>query len=472
MAKSSKSGGTIITLILLAAIAGGAYWYWKRSNEKPPEIITTTVTRGDVIQSITATGILEAPTSVDVSSQISGKVLEVLVDFNSPVKEGDILARIDPATYESKLTQAEAQLVNTQANHTLTRLNTERTRELFKKSLVSQQDLDQAEALLQQAEAQLAIQQANVSTAKVDLERCTITAPITGIVLDRQTEPGKTVAASLNAPTLFTLITSLNRMQISADVSEADIGAVAEGQDVTFTVDAYPERQFHGKVSQIRNLPKTSQSVVVYSTIIDVDNRDLRLKPGMTANVSIITARRDNALKIANAALRARIPESLLDSASAGAAGAGAAGLAPATREQIQSLMQEAGVTFTVGQPIAAEDLEKLKKLAAGRGLSLPENFGTGRFRRRSGDSPSGGASTRPTVRTVYLQASPLPNLKIVPREARFGISDGTTTEVVGGLEENDIVVTNAYLADGTTGAASSANGPTSPFQQQPRFRR
>ncbi|MDR0902602.1 MAG: efflux RND transporter periplasmic adaptor subunit, partial [Opitutaceae bacterium] len=315
MAKSSKSGGTIITIILLAAIAGGAYWYWKRSSEKPPEIITTTITRGDVIQSITATGILGAPTSVDVSSQISGKVLEVLVDFNSPVKDGDVLARIDPATYESKLIQSEAQLANTQASYTLTSLNTERTRELFQKSLVSQQDLDQAEALLKQAEAQLAIQRANVSTAKVDLERCTITAPITGIVLDRQTEPGKTVAASLNAPTLFTLITSLTLMQISADVSEADIGSIAEGQDVTFTVDAYPERQFHGKVSQIRNLPKTSQSVVVYSTIIDVDNRDLRLKPGMTANVSIITARRDNVLKLANAALRARIPESLLGGA-------------------------------------------------------------------------------------------------------------------------------------------------------------
>jgi HlyD family secretion protein len=466
MAKSSKSGGTIITLILLAAIAGGAYWYWKRSNEKPPEIITTTVTRGDVIQSITATGILEAPTSVDVSSQISGKILDVLVDFNSPVKEGDVLARIDPATYESKFTQAEAQLANTQANYTLTSLNTERTRELFKKSLVSQQDLDQAEALLKQADAQLAIQRANVSTAKVDLERCTITAPITGIVLDRQTEPGKTVAASLNAPTLFTLITDLVKMQISADVSEADIGAIAEGQDVTFTVDAYPERQFRGKVSQIRNLPKTAQSVVVYSTIIEVDNRDLRLKPGMTANVSIITARRDNVLKIANAALRARIPESLLDGAAAG--GGSAADPTPASREQIMALVQESGITFTRGQPLPPADLEKLRKLAAERGLILPENFGSGRLRRRDGDAAAGGTSARPTPRTVYILASPLPNLKITPREARFGISDGTTTEVVGGLEENDIVVTNAYLADG---AATTAAATSSPFQQQ-RFRR
>jgi HlyD family secretion protein len=467
MAKSSKSGGTLITIILLAAIAGGAYWYWKRNNEAPPEVITTTVTRGDVIQSITATGILEAPTSVDVSSQISGKVLEVLVDFNSAVKESDILARIDPATYESRLTQAEAQLANTQANYTLTSLNTERTRELFKKSLVSQQDLDQAEALLKQADAQLAIQRANVSTAKVDLERCTITAPITGIVLDRQTEPGKTVAASLNAPTLFTLITSLNRMQISADVSEADIGAIAEGQDVTFTVDAYPERQFHGKVSQIRNLPKTAQSVVVYSTIIDVDNRDLRLKPGMTANVSIITARRDNVLKIANAALRARIPESLLAAASGGAS---ASEPIPASREQIQTLMQETGVTFTPGQPISSENLEKLKKLAAERGLALPENFGAGRGRRRSGDTPGAAPSARPTTRTVYLLASPLPALKITPREARFGISDGTSTEVIDGLEETDTVVTNAYLAngDGTNAATASSN----PFQQRGPGRR
>lgn len=465
MAKSSKSGGTLVTIIILAALAGGGYWYWKRSNEKPPEVITTTVTRGDIIQSITATGLLEAPTSVDVSSQISGKVLEVLVDFNSPVKAGDVLARIDPATYESKLTQAEAQLANTQANHTLTRLNTERTRELFQKSLVSQQDLDQAEALLKQADAQLAIQKANVATAKVDLERCTITAPINGIVLDRQTEPGKTVAASLNAPTLFTLITDLTKMQISADVSEADIGSVAEGQDVTFTVDAYPERQFRGKVSQIRNLPKTAQSVVVYSTIIDVDNHDLRLKPGMTANVAIITARRDNVLKITNAALRARIPESLLDNAARGNVPSGTL----ASREQIQSLMQDSGVTYTRGQPMAAADLEKVKKLAVERGLELPENFGSGRLRRRDGEASSGGSSAHPTTRTVYLLSSPPPALKITPREARFGITDGTSTEVIGGLAENDVVVTNAYLADGTAGAAAPTT--SNPFQQQ-RFRR
>ncbi len=474
MAKSSKPFGKIIFIVILAALTGAGYWYWKRGSQKPPEIITATITRGEVIQSITATGVLQAPTSVDVSSQISGKIIARNVDYNDRVKEGDVLCLIDPATYKSKLLQAEAQLANTKASHTLIRLNTERTRELFQKNLVAQADVDQANAQLEQAEAQLKIQEANVETARVDLERCTITAPITGIVLDRQTDIGKTVAASLNAPTLFTLITDLTKLEINADVSEADIGVIAEGQDVAFTVDAYPGRQFQGKVTQIRNLPKTSQSVVVYSTIIDVDNRDLRLKPGMTANVSIITARRDNVLKVPNAALRARIPEELLQTAasapSQNAASAPAGDTTPATREQIQQLMQDGGVTYVRGQPIAPTDMEKLKQLAAQRGFSIPENFGSGRGtggqRRREGDSQTSSAATagnRPTSRTVYVLSSPLPDLKITPVNARFGISDGTFTEVISGLKESDIIITNAYLSDSAPSTSTSAN----PFQQQ-----
>lgn len=472
MAKSKKPFGKIVFVLILAALAAGGYWYWKRGSEKPPEIITATVTRGEVIQGVTATGVLQAPTSVDVSSQISGKIIARNVDYNDRVKEGDVLCLIDPATYKSKLLQAEAQLANMKASHTLTRLNTERTRELFQKNLVAQADVDQANAQLSQAEAQLKIQEANVETARVDLERCTITAPITGIVLDRQTDVGKTVAASLNAPTLFTLITDLTRLEINADVSEADIGVIAENQDVVFTVDAYPGRQFKGKVTQIRNLPKTSQSVVVYSTIIDVDNRDLRLKPGMTANVSIITARRDNVLKVPNAALRARIPEELLQTAaSAPANNAEPSGdAATATREQIQQLMQDGGVTFVRGQPIAAADMEKLRQLAAERGLSLPENFGLGRGsggqRRRDGDSQNRSSATagnRPVSRTVYILTSPLPDLKITPVNARFGISDGTFTEVISGLKESDTIVTNAYLSDAAPAAKTSGN----PFQQQ-----
>lgn len=311
MAKSSgRSKGLLVIVVILAA--AGGWYYFRNGAAKPPEVASVQVTRGEIIQSVTATGDLQPVLRTDVSSQISGQIREVLVDYNTSVKKGDILARIDPATYESRLRSAEADLASTQANHTLTRLNTERVRELRTKNLVSQQEVDQAEALLAQAEAQLLTRRAAVDNAKVDLSRCTLSAPIDGIVIDRIAEVGQMVAASLNAPTLFTIANDLSKMQINAAVAEADIGNIELGQSVNFTVDAFPSRQFRGRVAQIRNLPVTQQNVVVYSTIIDVNNEDLKLKPGMTANVAIVVARREHALRIANAALRARVPESLL----------------------------------------------------------------------------------------------------------------------------------------------------------------
>jgi HlyD family secretion protein len=468
MAKSGKLGGTLILLALIAAAAGGAYYFWKRTDVKPPEVATTTVTRGDIIQSITATGVLQAPTSVDVSSQISGQVIEVNADYNQQIKKGEVLARIDPATYVSRLNQAKASLASTEASNTLTKLNTQRTIELRAKNLVSEQELDQAKALLAQSEAQLLTATASVADAKVNLDRCTILAPIDGTVLDRQTEVGKMVAASLNAPTLFTLVTDLRKMEISADVAEADIGSVAMDQQVTFTVDAYPNRQFRGRVAQIRNLPKTAQSVVVYSTIIDVDNTDLRLKPGMTANVSIITARRDGVLKVANSALRARIPDQFQPKAAPAAAPvAGApAALQPASRDQLRQLMQDAGVTFTPGTPPAAADIEKLKKLAAERGLELPERMMGGGRRNRDSNEPA------VTTRTVYRQDSALPDLKLTPVQARFGISDGSTTEVLetpDGLKENDTLITSIFVpGDTSTPAAAATRSPFGGAQQGP----
>ncbi len=453
MAKSRKFGGTLITLVIIALAAGAAYYFWKRGDVKPPEVAVAVVTRGDVIQTITATGILQAPTSVDVSSQISGQIIEVNADYNQKVSKGDVLARIDPATYESRLRQARASLASTEASNRLVRQNIERTRELRSRNLVSQQELDQAEAQLAQSEAQLLTAQASVEDALVNLNRCTIYAPIDGIVLDRQTEVGKMVAASLNAPTLFTLVTDLTKMEISADVAEADIGAVAVNQDVTFTVDAHPNRQFRGRVSQIRNLPKTAQSVVVYATIIEVDNRDQRLKPGMTANVSIITARRDNVLKIANAALRARVPEQFLPPAPAATNDAGGARpTVAANRDQMRQLMQDAGVTFTPGTPLDPASIEKLKTLAAERGLELPERMLSG-GRNRGG---SGGNEPAITTRTVYRQLSPLPDLKIEPVQARFGITDGSATEIVEGVQEGDTLITSIYQPNASTGTGAS----------------
>lgn len=465
MAKKRSFGGLIFIGLVVIAAAGGAYFYFGKGSAKPPEVATITVSKGDVIQSVTATGVLQAPTSVDVSSQISGQIKELNVDYNQPVKKGDVLARIDPATYESRLRQAEANLASVTASNTLARLNTDRTRKLRSENLVSQQELDQSEAQLSQSNAALLTAKASVEDARVNLDRCTIYAPIDGIVLDRQCDIGKTVAASLNAPTLFTLVTDLSKMQISADVAEADIGSVAVGQEVTFTVDAYPGRTFNGRVTQIRNLPKTSQSVVVYSTIIEVNNESQRLKPGMTANVSVIIAKRTGVLKIANAALRARIPEQFLPPKpeTAATATSSSSGTAPASgtadgqrrqggeggdrRAQMRQLMQDAGVTFTPGQQMSAADREKLAKLAAERGIELPERFLSGGGRSHSGENAV-------TTRTVYRLANPLPDLKVEPVSAKFGITDGSATEIVDGLKEGDVIVSSIYLpGDNATSA-------------------
>ena len=446
MAKSSSSKLWLIILVV-AALAGGGYYYTQRNAPPTAEFVTTTIARNDIVQSVTATGDLEPVTTVEISSQISGLIQEVLVDYNSHVKQGDLLARIDPATYEVRLSSTKAQLANTTANYNLVKLNTERTRTLRAQQLVSQQELDQAEALLTQAEAQMQIQKAAVQTAEVDLARCNIYAPIEGIIMDRLADVGKTVAASLNAPKLFGLAADLTKMQIGADVAEGDIGTVEIGQHVNFSVDAYPNRQFRGKVSQIRNSPVIVQNVVTYVTIIDVNNDDLKLKPGMTANVSIVVARKDEVLRVANSALRVRIPENLLPASAAPAADAAK----PATRDQIQQLMTEAGAASN-SRRMAPEVRARLIQLAAERHLTLPP-----RLLRAGADENTGI-----TERTVYKLGGTPDAPKVIPVTIKTGITDGSATEVLEGLAEGDAVITSAYQA--TSGSAPASGGAANPF--------
>ncbi|MFO1450757.1 MAG: efflux RND transporter periplasmic adaptor subunit [Opitutaceae bacterium] len=473
MAKSRSFGGLILVVIIILGVAGGGYWYWQKGADKAPEISTATIAKGDVTQVVTSTGDLQPVVTTDVSSQISGQIIDVKVDYNSRVKQGDILARLDTATYDSRLRQAEAQLANTRANHTLVKLNLDRSKALFERNLVSQQELDQMEAQYQQANAQLLIQTAAVENAKTDLSRCTIYAPIDGIVIDRIAEVGRTVAASLNAPTLFTIVNDLTKMQIKAAVAEADIGNVEVGQDVTFTVDAFPNRQFRGRVEQLRNLPTTAQNVVTYATIIGVRNDDLKLKPGMTANVSIIVAKREGVIKVPNSALRARIPEGYLigqPAAAAPAPAASDAAKAPAStatpsrpasggnkggagREGMRQLMADAGVDFRSGPP-SPEALAKLQALAKERGIELPERMMGGR---------SSSAPGAVTTRTVYKLAGDAAKPRAQAVTVKLGITDGTSTEVIEGLAEGDVLVTSFIIPGSTTGSSQPARNPFSP---------
>src|SRR6266496_2875324 len=267
------------------------------------------VTRGPITQAVTATGTLNPVVNVQVGSQVSGNIAKLFADFNSQVKAGQVVAQIDPALFQATVTQAEGDLANAQAALELAKVNAKRTQDLFARKTSSQADLDQAMANLHQAEANVKIKQGALDKAKADLEHCTITSPIDGVVISRSVDVGQTVAASLQAPVIFQIANDLTKMQIDSNVAEADIGAVSVDQNVDFTVDAFPMRTFHGKVVQVRNAPITVQNVVTYDTVIGVSNPDLKLKPGMTANVSIIIAHKDDVLQLKNAALRYRPSE-------------------------------------------------------------------------------------------------------------------------------------------------------------------
>jgi HlyD family secretion protein len=300
----------LVLFVLATSAAYGAWLYQQQSAGELPSYQTSPVTCGELVQVVTASGQLNPVTMVEVGSQISGIIQQLLADFNSLVTNGQVIAKIDPATYEANGIQAEGNLASARAALELAQLDEQRAKALRKDKLNTEADYDNALAALHQAEANVKIKEGALRSARVDLARCTIYSPIEGMVLSRNVNVGQTVAASLSAPTLFVIANDLTKMEIEASVAEADIGLVQEGQDADFTVDAFPGQTFHGRVSQIRNAPRTDQNVVTYVTIIKVSNPDIKLKPGMTANVSIFVARRENALKLPNAALRFHPPES------------------------------------------------------------------------------------------------------------------------------------------------------------------
>jgi HlyD family secretion protein len=359
---------------------------------------TATVTHGPLTQAVTATGTLNPVVNVQVGSQVSGNIAKLFADFNSQVKAGDVVAQIDPALFQATVTQTEGDLASAQAALELAKLNATRTQQLFTQKISSQQDLDQAMANLHQAEANVKIKQGALDKAKADLDHCTITSPIDGVVISRSVDVGQTVAASLQAPIIFMIANDLTKMQIDSNVAEADVGVIAIDQNVDFTVDAFPTQTFHGKVTQVRNAPITVQNVVTYDTVIGVSNPDLKLKPGMTANVSILIAHRDNVLQIKNAALRYR----------------------------------PADATPTEARSTSA---------------SSP-----------SGPRSSGGRERRSGERTVYVLSGGRPK----PMQIKTGISDGISTEVLEGLKEGDRVVTVELTstASSSSPAANPFSGP------------
>lgn len=315
--------GGIAALIVM----GAGLWYGLYGGAPPIQYKTAFVDRGPITAIVTATGTVNPVVSVLVGSQVSGKIAKLFADFNAVVKQGQPLAQIDQLPFQSRVTQARAAVKSAQGNVAKAKnLAAQRKRErdrmatLLGKGFVSQADLDlaatnhrDANATVQVMNAQLDQAQATLASAELDLGYTTIYSPVTGIVVSRNVDVGQTVAASFQTPTLFVIAQDLTQMQVNANVSESDIGGITEGKPAHFRVDAYPKQFFDGTVTQVRNAPISIQNVVTYDVVISVDNRDLKLKPGMTANVTIVTDKKESPLRVPNGALRFRMPDVPVD---------------------------------------------------------------------------------------------------------------------------------------------------------------
>jgi HlyD family secretion protein len=465
MANSSRSTGIIVVVIILVA-GGGGWYYWQSQKDKGPEFYTTTVSRGEIVQTVTAAGTIKPLVDVIVSSQISGYITSWSTDFNAKVSKGQVMATLLPTSYKAAVQSAEGDLANAKANADLQGVTLNRDKTLLDKSLIAQSDYDTQAALVEEANAQIQVKQAALDTAKTNLSYCNIVSPIDGMVISRNIDVGNSVAATLSSPTLFEIGNDLTKMQIDAAVAEADVGNVENGQDVNFTVDAYPNRNFHGTVYQVRNAPQTQQNVVSYDVMIKVDNSDLKLKPGMTANASIVITRHTGVLRLANSALRMRMPDDIKviqapEPAPAPGAAADAAPAAPAktltpaeNRQAMQQIFQEVG--FARGTPPTPEMAQKIQDLAKARGVQLSD-----RMLAMLNGGRSGAPSEAPVFRTVFrVPAGNPPGSTPEALRVRLGITDGANTEIVGDqLKENDVIVTGVNQPVAAAGAASPFGG-------------
>jgi HlyD family secretion protein len=422
MASASKRRSTITALVVVALVGASGVFLWKRASTTPPVTFRTArVDRGSVEATVTATGAINAVVTVQVGSLVSGTIAKLGADFNSEVKEGQVIAQIDPtrlkaavAQAEAALKSAEAALVHADVAMREAKIELDRAKPLFEQKVIGGADWDAARSKYDQstadrasADAQVAQARASLGVARVDLEHTTIKAPIAGTVLQRSVDVGQTVAASLQAPVLFTIAQDLSRMEVHAAVDEADVGKLHEGQEATFTVDAYPGETFPGTIFQIRSQPTVTQNVVTYDAVLRVDNKNGKLRPGMTASVRAVSQRHEGVLRVPNSALRFRPAADLLAGPSDGAKGAGGWG-----------------------------------------------GGGAGGGPRAGGGAPSGGRSGGRWAK-AYTPAGQKLNLV----RFRPGIADDEYTEVLaGGLNEGDEVVVEA--TGGTQGAAPSGGLP------------
>jgi HlyD family secretion protein len=473
---------------LLLVVAGGEVYYAYNKTGPAPQVATAPVTRGDIVEVVAATGTLQAVTTVEVGTQVSGTISELHADFNSLVRKGEVLARLEPSLFQTEVEQARANLARAQADVENQRVGLNdakvklaRAEELFGLQLLARQDLDSAqtaassaEAQFRSSEAQVKQAQASLSQSQVNLEHTVITSPIDGIVVSRNVDVGQTVAASIQAPTLFVLAADLTKMQVVASVDEADVGRIRPGQTARFRVDAYPDQAFTGTVTQVRLQPQVQQNVVTYSTVIDVPNPGLELKPGMTATVDVEIARRGSVLRIPSAALRFRPSADTYTALgqkppeSGGSAGSS------------NSAQRTGGASGGRGPAVFAD------RQANGRGLTPPASVG--RAPEPGAQAPTPSVQERlqplternPKATNVDSLFGPLPpqetagrvwlfvSGQLKPVRVRWGISDGKNAELLegGGLEPGTELVTGVNTGQSVRPPASAFG---SPFAGAPR---
>lgn len=493
----------VSAVVVLAVLGIGAYAYQQRGAKAAAGAYRTAqVERGDIRVTISATGTLAAISTVDVGSQISGQVTDVLVDFNDRVRRGQVLARIDPSTFDAQIAQGAASVASARANlataqATLRNAQADYARksQLAGEQLVSRGDADLARAARDQARAQVNAAQAQINqqiastqTSRLNLDRTVIRSPVDGVVLTRTIEPGQTVAASLQAPVLFQIAEDLAQMEIVLAIDEADIGQVKSGQSVGFSVDAFPERQFRGKVQQLRLSATNTNNVITYPVVVAVDNADQSLLPGMTANAEIEVSRRDDVLRVSNAALRYKPAEESEAAVPVQRGSNGRAGLAADLPRVAHALQLDAKQQAAFDAALAAMRERSAARTAAtpaanGGGSTL---FGGGRGfgggGRAGGSSGGGNGGNDPAMRqrmqerfkqqfagfrgtlgpqqqsmwdaemATLLTARRAPLHKLVDGKpeavmVRVGASDGSWTEVSGDVREGEQVVVGSERA-------------------------
>ena len=384
--------GSVVVIVL-----GVVLFFVFTNNNGKQKFVTEKITRGNIKSTVSSTGTVNAVTTVQVGTQVSGTIQKLFVDFNSPVKKGQLLAQIDPSILEAQVGQARANLLSARANLEKsqvmlrdTKTTLERNKTLYAKNFIAKSDLDTSEtnylsaiAQIKVAEAQVQQAQAALDSSAINLKYTKILSPVTGTVISRNIDIGQTVAASFQTPTLFTIAQDLTKMQIDTSVDEADIGNVKAGQKAAFTVDAYPESPFTGKVSVVRNAPITVSNVVTYNAVIVVDNTGLKLKPGMTANVSIETESRQSVLRIPNAALRFKPATSAATTDQKGAKGPKGSGVWILENNQPKNVKITTGISdgnytevttseLTEGQLIITDSSNSTKKNEPASNAGVP----------------------------------------------------------------------------------------------------